>query len=125
MYGYIQTRMGLQYPIMFQDKDFVQSMNIAKMHIFAACLSDLAIYAVAEATAEQLLADQSRTAQALACYRAAIEENREHAPTETWAEDAVAEFAARLEGTDWGRGARMPENFRLSLRELAKKSRWL
>ena len=120
MYGYIQTRMGLQYPIMFQDKDFVQSMNIAKMHIFAACLSDLAIYAVAESTAGQQLADEGRAAQALACYRDAIAQNQDHAPSATWAEDAVAEFATRLDGTDWARGALLPENFTRSPKALVK-----
>lgn len=122
MYGYIQTRMGLQYPIMFQDKDFVQSMNIAKMHIFAACLSDLAIFAVAEATADQPLDDDARAHEALACYRHAVRENREHAPSATWADDAIAEFTARLEGTDWHRGARMSENFTRSPLALVKWS---
>ena len=49
LYGYVQTRMGMDYAKNFQDEVFLASLNIAKMHVFAACLSDLAIYAVAEA----------------------------------------------------------------------------
>jgi hypothetical protein len=120
MYGYIQTRMGMQYPVMFQDADFVRSMKISKMHIFAACLSDLTIYGVAEATAEQPLTDAERAALALDCYRQGIEENLEHAPSASWADDAVREFEERLGGTDWRRGARMPENFTRSPRALVK-----
>ena len=47
LYGYLKTRMGIAYPNMFQDEVFVQSMNIAKWNIYAACLSDLAIFMAA------------------------------------------------------------------------------
>ena len=47
LYGYVKTRMGTRYVAMFEDKAMIASLNIAKMHVFAACLSDLSIYAVA------------------------------------------------------------------------------
>jgi hypothetical protein len=111
MYGYIQTRMGMQYPIMFQDKDFVKSMNIAKMHIFEACLSDLTIYAIAEATSGSDISNEDRSELAMHCYRSAIEANVQHAPTEHWAGTVIRDFEKRLTGTDWQMGALRPENF--------------
>lgn len=44
LYGYLRTRAGMRYPELFDDDPFVVSINIAKWHIWLACLSDLAIY---------------------------------------------------------------------------------
>ena len=45
LYGYLRTRAGMRYPELFHDDPFVASINIAKWHVWLACLSDLAIYA--------------------------------------------------------------------------------
>jgi hypothetical protein len=111
LYGYVQTRMGMEYSKAFQEKVFAQSLNIAKMHVFAACLSDLVIYAVAEALAGARFDDEARCAVARHCFRSAIDENMKSAPTLHWASDAIGEFDARLTETIWNVGALMPENF--------------
>jgi hypothetical protein len=111
LYGYVQTRMGMEYAKAFQEKAFAQSLNIAKMHVFAACLSDLVIYAVAEALAGARFEDETRNAVARHCFRSAIDENLKFAPTLHWASDAIEEFDARLTDTIWNVGALMPENF--------------
>jgi len=46
LYGYLKTRMGTRYPTMFEDDAFVASIDIAKLHVYAACLADLALFAV-------------------------------------------------------------------------------
>ena len=111
LYGYVQTRMGMEYAKAFQEKIFAQSLNIAKMHVFAACLSDLVIYAVAEALAGARFDDETRCAVARHCFRSAIDENITFAPTLHWASDAIGEFDARLADTIWDIGALRPENF--------------
>ena len=111
LFGYVQTRMGMEYSKAFQEKLFAKSLNIAKMHIFAAALSDLAIYTVAEALVGAQIADETRCAVARHCFRSAIDENMEFAPTLHWAADAIEEFDARLADTIWDKGALMPENF--------------
>lgn len=111
LYGYVQTRMGMEYSKAFQEKVFAKSLNIAKMHVFAACLSDLVIYAVAEALAGARFDDETRCAVARHCFRSAINENTELAPTLHWASDAIEDFDARLADTIWNVGALMPENF--------------
>ena len=45
LYGYLRTRAGARFPELFDDEHFVASMNIAKWHVFLACLSDLSTYA--------------------------------------------------------------------------------
>ncbi len=45
LYGYLRTRLGIRFPELFNDDAFVRSINIAKWHVWLACLSDLAVYA--------------------------------------------------------------------------------
>lgn len=45
LYGYLRTRAGVRFPELFDDDQFVASTNIAKWHVWLACLSDLAIFA--------------------------------------------------------------------------------
>ena len=44
LYGYIKTRAGFEYFRLFEDEDFLRSVNIAKWNIFAACAGDLAVF---------------------------------------------------------------------------------
>jgi hypothetical protein len=45
LYGYMRTRAGMRYPELFDDDGFVASINMAKWHVWLACLSDLGVYA--------------------------------------------------------------------------------
>ena len=45
LYGYLRTRAGVRFPELFDDDAFVASVNIAKWHVWLACLADLAAYA--------------------------------------------------------------------------------
>jgi hypothetical protein len=100
LYGYIKTRMGTRYPSMFEDDVFIQSVNIAKMHVFAACLSDMTVHAVATATAGSSLTADERTEIARRCYTAAIDDNRDHAPDGAEAKWRKA-FEKRLGDIHW------------------------
>ena len=44
LYGYLRTRAGMRYPELFENDDFVASINIAKWQLWLACLSDLTVY---------------------------------------------------------------------------------
>jgi len=44
LYGYLRTRAGMIYPQLFDDDEYVRSINIAKWHVWLACLSDLTVY---------------------------------------------------------------------------------
>lgn len=45
LYGYLRTRAGTRFPELFENEVFVVSMNIAKWHVWLACLSDLTVHA--------------------------------------------------------------------------------
>ena len=44
LYGYLKTRMGAKYILMFEDDIFLGSINKAKWNIFAVALQDLTFY---------------------------------------------------------------------------------
>ena len=45
LYGYLRTRSGMRFPVLFENDAYVVSINHAKWQMWLACLSDLAIYA--------------------------------------------------------------------------------
>ena len=44
LYGYIKTRIGSRYAMMFEDETFSKSINIAKWNIYMSALSDCTLY---------------------------------------------------------------------------------
>tara|TARA_B100001173_G_scaffold121740_1_gene105854 strand:- start:116 stop:742 length:627 start_codon:yes stop_codon:yes gene_type:complete len=44
LYGYLKTRMGAKYILMFDDEVFLGSINKAKWNIYAIALQDLTLY---------------------------------------------------------------------------------
>ena len=44
LYGYLRTRAGTRFPTLFENPDILKSINIAKWHIWLACVSDLSIF---------------------------------------------------------------------------------
>ncbi|MBO6725522.1 MAG: hypothetical protein JJ911_07670 [Rhizobiaceae bacterium] len=99
LYGYVKTRMGTRYPAMFEDDLFIQSLNTAKMHVFAACLSDLTIHAVAKATSG--LEPDRRNRLATDIYVEGIAEYEAQAAGEGDAAKWKAAFAERLAKLNW------------------------
>ncbi len=106
LYGYVKTRMGISYPAMFEDKNIIASLNIAKLHVVAACLSDLTIFAVANA-----LQTGDRAALARQCFADGLRVNTAGASEPFPAQDCIDEFDLRLADTLWDHGARQPDNF--------------
>ncbi len=105
LYGYLKTRMGTRYPHMFEDEVFVASIDIAKMQVFAACLADLAIFAVWRTRREAPRPPEPAVCKALAlcCFRRGLADNAEQAAgvPNFSAEDALADFERRLAFWDW------------------------
>ena len=44
LYGYVKTRIGSRYAMMFEDSTFSNSINIAKWNIYVTSLSDCTFY---------------------------------------------------------------------------------
>ena len=46
LYGYLKTRMGAKYILMFEDEVFLTSINKAKWNIYVVALQDLTFYCI-------------------------------------------------------------------------------
>ena len=46
LYGYLKTRMGAKYVLMFEDEIFLSSINKAKWNIYTVALQDLSFYSI-------------------------------------------------------------------------------
>ena len=101
LYGYLKERIGTRYPKMFDDEFFAQSINVAKMHVFAASLSDMTIYAVAQVSTDGRLEGLDRREWALACYRAGLADNADQMTDAHDAESWISAFIQRIEATLW------------------------
>lgn len=99
LYGYLKARMGTRYPSMFEDDVFVDSVNIAKRHVFAASLSDITIHTVARIAAAGLVEPHARTL-AIQCHEAGLTENAEELGAELVGHYRQA-FAERLDNVHW------------------------
>jgi len=44
LYGYVKTRMGFKYTIMFEDEKFLESLEIAKWNIYVTAIADCTFY---------------------------------------------------------------------------------
>ena len=121
LYGYVKTRMGIRYPAMFEDDKIIASLNIAKMHVFAACLSDLTVYAVAKALHDRPVGNDEREAMARRLLsRRLARQRRARRRRNSRRRTASTNSSAGLPMTDWRRGALTPENFTDSPRALLR-----
>ena len=111
LYGYLKTRMGTRYVSMFTDDVFVESINVAKMHVFAACLSDLTIFCVSKALEGSPLSAEEKGALARGCFRHGIEVNAEMALDPVDIERWLDAFEARVASVHWENAAATGEVF--------------
>ena len=45
---YIKARAGTQYPKLFENTEYLESIEIARSHLYASCVADLAFYVINE-----------------------------------------------------------------------------
>ena len=119
LYEYVKTRMGLNYPKAFADDAFIASLNIAKWHVYAACLSDLAIWMGAQVN--QRTGDAA-AARALATYAfdQAVRTRIDPAGFTGDLDALVHEFEARAALVDWSAMAEGEAAFSTSPKALVK-----
>lgn len=114
LFGYVKTRMGTKYPEMFRHPEIADSLNIAKMHVFAACLSDLTIWAVANAFNGENVNDSQRQAIAEKIYRQGLESNMDENVEAFSKDEAITSFHLRADVAEWSGLALSGDIFALS-----------
>lgn len=122
LYGYLKARMGTRYPSMFENDVIISSVNIAKLNVFAACLSDLAIYAAWRSLRDASFGAPDYRDLALRCFKRGLDDNHEQIlGIEAFSlTDALTDFERRLALHDWDSARAAPELFTASPAALFK-----
>ena len=98
LYGYLKTRMGAKYVLMFEDEIFLGSINKAKWNIYSVALQDLCIYTVSYLKDEYQKHD---TEKAREIFLEILSEEEKNQMPINILEKSKIEFDERLNTIEW------------------------
>jgi len=98
LYGYLKTRMGAKHVIMFENKDFLNSINIAKWHIYAASLIDSTFFCFSFLYKEKKI---TKTEDANKVFFEILNTEKANGMISEAYENATREFNSRYSNIDW------------------------
>ena len=119
LYEYVKQRMGISYPRMFENAEFITSLNIAKWHVYAACLSDFGIWMGSQLHAagggREEVVELSKQA-----FEHAVRERIDPGEFTGELDELIRTFGDRAALTDWAAMAEGEAAFKLSPTELVR-----
>ena len=98
LYGYLKTRMGAKHVLMFEDKDFLNSINIAKWHIYSASLIDCTFFCFSFLYKEK---NFSKTEEANKIFFEILNDEKVNGMNSDAYENATKEFNSRYQKINW------------------------
>ena len=98
LYGYLKTRMGAKYILMFEDEIFLGSINKAKWNIYAVALQDLTFYCLSYLKNNL---NFNETSKAKDIYEEILNEEKNNQMPSDIVENSIKKFNERLEQIDW------------------------
>jgi len=98
LYGYLKTRMGAKYVLMFEDEIFLSSINKAKWNIYAVSLQDLSFYSISYLKDISNFHDTSKAREIY--YEILNNEKANNLPDDIF-KKASMEFENRNKNIDW------------------------
>ena len=98
LYGYLKTRMGAKYVLMFEDEIFLGSINKAKWNIYAVALQDLTLYCLSYLKNNF---NYDQTLKAKEIYEEILNEEVKNGIFNDVLESSKKKFVERLEKVDW------------------------
>jgi len=98
LYGYLKTRMGAKYVLMFEDKIFLSSINKAKWNIYVVALQDLTFYCLSYLKEQQIF---DATKKGNDIFNEILDEEIKNEIPENIVLKAKEDFNLRLEKVDW------------------------
>ena len=122
LFGYLKTRMGREYVSIFKDDVFLPSIETAKWSVYAACLSDLTIYAVSLAVRQAGLQRDQAESLAVHLHRTCVDNTFEGKTADSIRQQSIDEFRERSGATIWANAAIGESAFSLSPAALADSS---
>ena len=100
LYGYLKTRMGAKYVLMFDDEIFLGSINKAKWNIYAISLQDLIFYSLSYIK-NNLNID--KTLEAKKVYEEILDEEVQNEMPIDIIKNSKQIFLKRIEKIDWNK----------------------
>ena len=98
LYGYLKTRMGAKYVLMFEDEIFLGSINKAKWNIYAEALQDFCLYSISYLKDIHQKHDTEKAKEIF--LEILSNEEKNQMPIEI-IEKSKREFSERLNKIDW------------------------
>ena len=98
LYGYLKTRMGTKYVLMFDDEIFLSSINKAKWNIYVVALQDLTLYTISYLN---VFHNYNDTSKAKEIYDEIIVNEIKNGMPEELASRGREKFQERLNKIDW------------------------
>jgi hypothetical protein len=98
LYGYLKTRMGTKYVLMFDDEIFLSSINKAKWNIYVVALQDLTLYTISYLN---VFHNYNDTSKAKEIYDEIIVNEIKNGMSEELASRGKEKFQERLNKIDW------------------------
>ena len=98
LYGYLKTRMGAKYVLMFEDEIFLSSINKAKWNIYTVALQDLSFYSISLLKENYNLHDISKAKEIY--FNILDDEKKNNIPEEVY-KKASSDFDDRNKNLDW------------------------
>ena len=98
LYGYLKTRMGAKYVLMFEDEIFLGSINKAKWNIYVVALQDLTFYTISYLKNENNFHDVEKSKEIF--FQIMEEEINNEIPNDIY-EKGKKEFLERYEKINW------------------------
>ncbi len=98
LYGYLKTRIGTRYVLMFDDEIFLSSINKAKWNIYSVALQDLTFYTISYLN---VFHNYNNTSIAKEIYEEIINNEIKNGMPEEVALRGKNKFQERLNKIDW------------------------
>ena len=98
LYGYLKTRMGAKYVLMFEDEVFLQSINTAKWNIYVVALQDLSFYTISYLKNIRNIHDTEKVKELF--YKILDREKKNEIPNNIF-ENTKTQFEKRYREVDW------------------------
>jgi len=97
LYGYIKTRIGSRYAMMFEDEVFLKSINLAKWNIYMAALTDCTFFVFSYLIDKKSLKQND----SLEIFMNIIEDEKKNGLEDSLFEKTRLEFNQRLKEINW------------------------
>ena len=98
LYGYLKTRMGAKYVLMFEDEIFLGSINKAKWNIYSVAMQDLCLYSISYL---KDIFKKHDTEKAKEIFLEILNSEEKNQMPADVLEKAKKEFEERLKDIDW------------------------